>query len=103
MLLQAELHYFNGRYRIAELYYQSSILSAREHRFYHEEALATELFGVYLVERKQIAKGLEQLHGAMNKYKQWKAFKKADMVKEFIENVNSFGMRRFYREVQTSR
>lgn len=88
---------------MAELYYQSSILSAREHRFCHEEALATELFGVYLVERKQIAKGLEQLHDAMNKYKQWKALKKADMVKEFIENVNSFGIRRSYGGVRTSR
>ena len=92
MLLQAELHYLNGRHAMAALSYQSSILSAREHKFYHEEALACELFGVYLVETKQIAKGLEQLNNAMNKYRQLKAFKKADMVKEFIDDVkNSFG------------
>jgi len=84
-LLQAELHYLNNHHNMAELSYQASIVSARKHRFYHEEALACELYGIYLVENKMIAKGLEQLQNAREKYVKWGAMKKADDVKDFMD------------------
>ena len=89
MLLEAELHYLNGRHTMAELAYQSSIASAYDHKFIHEEALACELFAIYLVENKKVEKGLRQLQIAHDKYKQWGALKKAHAVKEFIEMANS--------------
>mmetsp|Transcript_26892 Transcript_26892/g.57652 ORF Transcript_26892/g.57652 Transcript_26892/m.57652 type:complete len:1336 (+) Transcript_26892:116-4123(+) len=84
-LLQAELHYLNDRPTMAELSYQAAIVSAREHKFYHEEALACELYGIYLVENGNVLKGLDQLQLAIDKYKQWGATKKVDDVKNFVE------------------
>mmetsp|Transcript_3115 Transcript_3115/g.6865 ORF Transcript_3115/g.6865 Transcript_3115/m.6865 type:complete len:754 (+) Transcript_3115:1916-4177(+) len=86
-LLQAEYHYVNGRNAMAELSYQASIISAREHRFINEEALACELYGMFLVENKDIQKGVPQLQNALERYTQWGALKKATDVKEFIELV----------------
>ena len=86
-LLQAELHYLNGRYRMAELAYQASIVSACEHKFVHEEALAHELFGIYFVENKRIREGIEHLKIAYDKYMQWGAYQKTSDVKDFLELV----------------
>jgi len=88
LLLQAELHYTNGRNGMAELSYQSSILSAREHRYVQEEALALEIFGVFLVENKQIRRGLEQLEMAADKYHGWGSVKKVRDVKDFMGCVS---------------
>jgi len=84
LLLQAELHYLNGGHRLAVLAYERSIVSAREHKFINEEALAHELFGMYLVENKMIERGIEQLQCAYNKYMQWGAFKKAMTMNKLI-------------------
>ena len=88
LLLQAELHCLNGRYALAELVYQSSIASAQDHKFIHEEAMACELYGMYLIENKKVMKGMKQLQIAKKKYKQWGALRKAGAVKDFIELVN---------------
>jgi len=87
ILLQAELNYLNGRIAIAEKSYVASIVSAHKHRFEHEEALSFELYGIFLVENKKVAKGLQQLENAIEKYKLWGAKKKADAVLEFIDLV----------------
>ncbi|KAL7539524.1 hypothetical protein ACHAXR_009351 [Thalassiosira sp. AJA248-18] len=87
ILLQAEVHNLNGHYAMAELAYQASIASARDHKFINEEALAHELFGVFLLENKKAEKGMEQLNIAHDKYKQWGALKKAEAVKDFINSV----------------
>ena len=84
LLLEALLHSLNERHAMAENSYRASILSSHEHRFYHEQALACELFGMYLVENAQVAKGIEQLQIAWEKYTQWGATKKAGMVKDLI-------------------
>lgn len=86
-LLQAELHYLNARHTMAELSYQAAILSAHSHRFFHEEAMACELYGIYLVETNRILEGFEQLRLSIEKYKQWGAIKKAVAVKDFIQLV----------------
>jgi hypothetical protein len=88
LLLRAELHYLDGRCHLSELVYQSSIASAQEHKFTHEEAMACELYGIHLVETKKVAKGLEQLQIARKKYKQWGALRKAGAIKDFIELVD---------------
>lgn len=84
LLLQAELHYTNGRNVMAELLYQAAIESAHEHRFLHEEALALELFGAFLVENRQTQRGLEQLRMSADKYRRWGSMKKVRDVEDFI-------------------
>mmetsp|Transcript_13357 Transcript_13357/g.25522 ORF Transcript_13357/g.25522 Transcript_13357/m.25522 type:complete len:320 (+) Transcript_13357:3099-4058(+) len=84
MLLQAELHYLNGRHEMAEYAYMHSIHSACEHRFIMEEALAYELFGTYFLENKHVEKGMEQLQLACDRYKQVGALKKTETVKDLM-------------------
>lgn len=91
LLLQAELHYLDGRFNMAEMTYKASILSAHEHKFYCEEALAHELFGVYLVENEKFAQGVEQLKHAQDKYKNIGALRKAGDVQDFIELIELGG------------
>lgn len=86
-MLQAELHYSNGRQAMAEISYQCSILSAREHRFYFEEALATELFGMYFVETKRVDEGLKHLVTAKEMYAKWGAMKKKEDLGNFIDMI----------------
>ena len=84
-LLQAELHYLNGCLEIAELSYQAAIVSAHDHKFFHEEALARELYGIFLLENKMAEKGMEELQMAINQYKKWGAMRKVDDLKDFME------------------
>lgn len=83
LLLQAELCYLDQRHSMAELFYKSAILSARDHKFIQEEALACELYGIYFIENKRVAEGVEQLQTAVKKYQQWGALKKSLDVIEF--------------------
>ena len=87
-LLQAELHYLNNHHHMAIMSYEASIVSACKHRFYNEEGLAYELYGIYLIENKMVVKGLEQLRHAQEKYQKWGATKKADDVEKFIDLTN---------------
>jgi len=87
-LLQAELYYLNHRHAMAELKYQASITSAYNHRFFHEEAMARELYGIYLVENKMAVRGIPQLEMALDNYEKWGATRKADSLKEFIELIH---------------
>eukprot|EP00581_Thalassiosira_minuscula_P001914 CAMPEP_0183748936 /NCGR_PEP_ID=MMETSP0737-20130205/68026_1 /TAXON_ID=385413 /ORGANISM="Thalassiosira miniscula, Strain CCMP1093" /LENGTH=1365 /DNA_ID=CAMNT_0025984679 /DNA_START=116 /DNA_END=4210 /DNA_ORIENTATION=+ len=88
MLLQAELQYLKKRHALAILSYQAAIESAREHKFYHEEGLGHELYGIYLIENEKIENGLSQLQLAIESYKKWGAIRKADDVKDFIELID---------------
>mmetsp|Transcript_12564 Transcript_12564/g.27248 ORF Transcript_12564/g.27248 Transcript_12564/m.27248 type:complete len:1558 (+) Transcript_12564:111-4784(+) len=88
-LLQAELHYLNGELKSADVAYRASIVSAREHKFTHYEALAYELHGIYFVENKIIDKGRDQLQMALDKYKQWGAMKKANEVQLLMDAVDT--------------
>ena len=84
-LLQAQLHYLDGHLNSAEVAYKASIVSAREHKFLHEEALAYELYGVFCMENKMVDKGVEQLNIALDKYRQWGAMKTAEGLQRFID------------------
>ena len=83
-LLNAELHYLNGDNILAEISFQDAILSAHEHRFYHEEALTCEFYGVFLIETEKVNSGIEQLQMARDLYLHWGAKRKADTVTDFI-------------------
>lgn len=87
-LLQAELHYLNCRHRMAQLSYQGAIVSAHDHRFYHEEALARELYGFYLVENGNVKKGVGQLKVAKDLYMSWGATRKVEDVNLTIDMLN---------------
>ena len=89
MLLQAELYSLDGRRNMAELAYQSSIVSAHDHKFIHEQALACELYGVFLVENKNVQGGMKQLQIAHDQYKQWGALKKVSDVIDLMTLVSS--------------
>ncbi len=84
-LLRAELHYVDGNLALADAQYNASIEAAKRHQFQHEEALARELYGIFCCECKMIVKGMEQLNMAVEQYRNWGAFKKADDLQLFIE------------------
>ena len=86
-LLNAELHYLESQYSLAENSFKAAIVSAHEHRFYHEEALACELYGIFLLDTKNIVAGVEQLRLAIDKYEQWGAKKKSDDVQNLISST----------------
>ncbi|KAL7462034.1 hypothetical protein ACHAXS_002432 [Conticribra weissflogii] len=88
LLLLAESSYTKGDFAIAEEFYDASILSARRHKFLHEEALACELFGIYYCDRGMIEKGWEKLELALQKYSEWGALGKASSLEKFMSWVN---------------
>ena len=85
-LLEAQFHYLEGRNSLAEISFKAAIVSAHEHGFYHEEALACELYGVFLIDTKNLAVGIEQLQLSVYNYLLWGAQNKATDVKDLIES-----------------
>ena len=88
-LLEAELHYLDQRHAMAEISYQLAIASAHDHRVFHEEALAQELYGFYLIENGKSDRGLDQMRQAVDKYNQWGALKKARHLSDNIEAISA--------------
>lgn len=81
LLLQAELHSVRGQIDDAEEKYKVSILSARKHRFIHEEGMAFELLGNFYKEHERHEDAKVQLIAARDCYKQWGAAVLANLVK----------------------
>lgn len=88
-LLQAELHYVDGKLESAETAYQASVKSAREHKLIHDEALACELYGKFCVENDMRERGSEQLRAALDKYREWGALRKARQLEAFIDAIST--------------
>lgn len=86
LLLRAEMSYSTGDFDKASEEYILSIRAAREHRFLHEEALACELFSVYLYERGMHQKSLNFLTHSIKCYEQWGAIAVARILKAGIES-----------------
>jgi len=84
-LVQAEWSYLNGNLNAAEAAYNASILSAHNHHFLHEEALAYELYSIFCFQNQMIDIGVEQLRMALEKYKQWGAIKKVGKLQLLME------------------
>eukprot|EP00804_Cyclotella_cryptica_P023452 CCRYP_012112-RA/>CCRYP_012112-RA protein AED:0.05 eAED:0.05 QI:1315/1/1/1/0.75/0.55/9/220/927 len=72
-LLSAELHLVQGHHDAAEEKYKSSITSARNHRFLHEEGLAMELLGLFYHQVGKIEDSKKMLKNARACYERWGA------------------------------
>ena len=73
LLLQAESFYTNGDFDRAGPLYDSAIRSAREHKFVHEEAIASDLAGTYYYERGLREKSYSYLVHSVACYEKWGA------------------------------
>ena len=79
LLLEAEQMHTLGDFDSAASFYERSVRSAREHKFIHEEAIASELAGIFFLEGGRREKS----------YKTWGALAVAKRVETFI--VGKFG------------
>lgn len=75
-LLEAEELYSNGNVEEAKVLYEHAILSAREHKFIHEEALSYELAGNFYFNIGNNSMALKYLTCAHEVYFKWGAFAK---------------------------
>ena len=94
LLLQAEVHYLNGELMLANDAYEASIISAKRNHFFHYEALAHELYGIFCLENRITDQGIKQLQSALAKYEKWGATKKVTELQNFIDMVNPSYLRR---------
>jgi len=86
-LLRAELLYSEGNLDAAKVFYEAAIESAQKQNFLNDEAVSCELYGIFLVETKEVDKGLVQLKVAVEKYREWGALRKVDELQQFIDGV----------------
>eukprot|EP00804_Cyclotella_cryptica_P028362 CCRYP_016431-RD/>CCRYP_016431-RD protein AED:0.05 eAED:0.05 QI:491/0.6/0.5/1/0.2/0.16/6/0/1361 len=77
LLIRAECHYTKGNINAAAECYESSIISARNHKLVHEEAVACELAGNFFREQGDKSKSHTMFGGAHKAYMNWGAVKKA--------------------------
>ena len=89
LLLEAEKMHTLGGFDSAASFYERSIRSAREHKFIHEEAIASELAGLFFLERGLREKSLHLFLHSIWSYKTWGALAVAKRVETFI--VGKFG------------
>ena len=89
LLLEAEKMYALGDFDVAASFYERSIRSAREHKFIHEEAIASELIGIFYRERGLNEKSLHFYLHSIWSYKKWGALAVARRVETFI--VSKYG------------
>jgi hypothetical protein len=85
-LLNAQHHYLDKRNGLAENSFKAAIASAHEHGFYHEEALACELYGLFLIDTKNLVVGIEQLQLALVTHDKWGAKEKSRDVQDLIDS-----------------
>jgi hypothetical protein len=90
LLLEAEKMHTLGDFDSTASFYEKSIRSAREHKFIHEEAIASELAGLFFLERGLREKSLHLFLHSIWSYKTWGALAVAKRVETFIES--KFGL-----------
>lgn len=88
-LLRAEQAYTAGKIETAIIAYDMAIQKAEEHRFINEQALASELAGLFYMEQDQLGHAREYLHLAESLYRTWGAQRKADDVQCLLREVDS--------------
>ena len=86
LLLEAEKMHTLGDFDNAASLYERSVRSAREHKFIHEEAIASELAGIFFLERGLREKSLNLFLHSIWSYKTWGALAVAKRVETFIES-----------------
>jgi hypothetical protein len=85
LLLEAEIMFTNGEFERAGPLYVNAILSAREHKFIHEEAIASELAGMFYFDRGFHQESSSCLLHSVDCYGKWGAHAVARRVESFIE------------------
>ena len=87
VLLEAErMHTLMGSSDQASLLYEKAIHSAREHKFINDEAIASELAGMYFCQQGLHVECLGLLLHSIQSYKTWGATAVAKRVETFITN-----------------
>lgn len=87
LLLQAEEHFSERNFELAEKLYDEAISSAKEHRFVNEQALANELAGFFYLETGRRQKSIHYFSQAIKKYNEWEAYAKVKSLESYVEEV----------------
>eukprot|EP00985_Skeletonema_marinoi_P006146 scaffold2669_cov115-Skeletonema_marinoi.AAC.1 len=85
LLLQAEQCFYLEDFESAKRFYDAAILSAQEHKFVHEEALACELAGHFMLESGEGRSSLSYFLLAQKKYREWGAYAKEESMNTYIK------------------
>ena len=72
--MEAEFAFSQKYYDTAARCYEGSIKAAREHKFIQEEAIASELFGIYFLDRGLLMEASTWYLNSIDCYKKWGAF-----------------------------
>jgi hypothetical protein len=84
LLLEAECMHTKGEFDRAGSFYDNAIRSAHEHKFIHEEAIASELAGIFYYERGIRQKSYTCLVHSVECYAKWGAHAVARRVETVI-------------------
>mmetsp|Transcript_1871 Transcript_1871/g.3336 ORF Transcript_1871/g.3336 Transcript_1871/m.3336 type:complete len:248 (-) Transcript_1871:742-1485(-) len=87
LLLRAEEQYCDGNLECAEKLYDDAVSSAKSHRFLNEEALASELAGIFYLTTGRKKRATEYLSQAVARYREWEAWPKADSVQKYLNGI----------------
>ena len=85
LLLDAERLFTIGDFNKAGSLYENAIQSSREHKFVHEEAIASELAGMFYHERDLLKKSESYLAHSVSCYEKWGAHAVARRVKAVMQ------------------
>jgi histidine kinase len=83
-LIEAERDALRGRHEAAIRNFFSSVEFAERHCWVHEQALALERAGIFLLEVQQMSKALECLYRARDLYETWGCVVKCNIITELI-------------------
>lgn len=86
LLLEAESLFTTGEYDQVRSLYDSAVLSAREHKFVHEEAIASELAGIFFYKTGHRQESFSHLMHSINCYNKWGAHAVARRVETVIQS-----------------
>ena len=73
LLVEAELYYTRKDYARAAICYEASIEAAHEHKFMNEEAMASELAGIFCFEIGLLSKAKSHYLHSVECFKKWGA------------------------------
>lgn len=83
-LMKAEEHYCNNDFSCAQTAYCNALVLARAHKFINDEALAYELAGYFYLSAGKTSEAIDHLICAHEKYTDWGACSKVNMIFRFI-------------------
>eukprot|EP00584_Thalassiosira_punctigera_P013727 CAMPEP_0172549094 /NCGR_PEP_ID=MMETSP1067-20121228/18259_1 /TAXON_ID=265564 ORGANISM="Thalassiosira punctigera, Strain Tpunct2005C2" /NCGR_SAMPLE_ID=MMETSP1067 /ASSEMBLY_ACC=CAM_ASM_000444 /LENGTH=299 /DNA_ID=CAMNT_0013336419 /DNA_START=131 /DNA_END=1030 /DNA_ORIENTATION=- len=87
LLLEAEMMDNTKRYDRAEFFYERSMRSAREHKFLHEEAVASELAARFFYRRGSSRKSRSFFAHAAKCFREWGATAVANRIESEIRHI----------------